>query len=254
MKIFWAKMPGYPNFGDNLTEFIIKGLYPDFTIEWSEPKYAEAVGVGSILDVMNVNFSGYILGSGLMFQHTRLDHQNAKVVSVRGKLTAERIGVGEVPYGDLGLLAHKFAPPPVRKYRLGIVPHYVDKQHPQVKAWSEVEGVTVIDVFEPPQTVIEKINECDTIISSSLHGLIIADALRIPSQWVKLSDKVIGAGFKFRDYYSIYGFENVEPDLAIHFVKPEFDRPNIDLIQKRLEENLQAFVEANGLSNSVASN
>ena len=35
-----------------------------------------------------------------------------------------------------------------------------------------------------------------------MHGRIIAEAYRIPFEWIKLSDKVLGNGFKFEDYLS----------------------------------------------------
>lgn len=253
LKIFWAKMPGYPNFGDALTEFILKGLF-NMDVEWAEPKVAEAVGCGSILEAMNVRFTGYVLGSGLMFQHVRMFLENAKIISVRGHLTAKNANVPDAPVGDLGLLASRLAPPPVRKYKLGVVPHYVDKDHPQVKAWAKVPNVLIIDVFQSPLSVIDQINQCDGICSSSLHGLIIADSLRIPSVWIKLSEKVNGAGFKFRDYYSCFGFKDVEPEIAIRFVNDPYNRPNIDIIERELFNNVKAFVEEYGLSNSITDN
>ena len=48
--------------------------------------------------------------------------------------------------------------------------------------------------------VIHEIAKCEHILSSSLHGLVVADALGIPNGWIKLSDRVVGDGFKFKDY------------------------------------------------------
>src|SRR5690606_13222558 len=61
-----------------------------------------------------------------------------------------------------------------------------------------------------PKEVISEISSCTCIVSSSLHGLIVADSYRIPTAWMILSDKINGGPFKYNDYYSIYD-ENVQP-------------------------------------------
>ena len=57
--------------------------------------------------------------------------------------------------------------------------------------------------------MIKDIAQCNHIVSSSLHGIVTAHSLNIPAVWVKLSDKVVGDGYKFRDYFSVY---NTEPN------------------------------------------
>ena len=59
--------------------------------------------------------------------------------------------------------------------------------------------------------MIDEICSCNYIISSSLHGLILADAYGIPNLWISVSDKVKGVDCKFADYFSGVGREFVSP-------------------------------------------
>jgi pyruvyltransferase len=115
-------------------------------------------------------------------------------------------------YGDPALLLPSIFNLKVeKKYKVGIVPHFVDQKNNWVRLQSVREDVLIIDVYEPVEKVIADMLSCRSILSSSLHGLIVADAYEIPSLWVKLSDKVKGKGFKFRDYLLSVGVEPYEP-------------------------------------------
>ena len=58
---------------------------------------------------------------------------------------------------------------------------------------------------------VDEVCSCDAILSSSLHGLIVAEAYGIRNIWVEFSDEVIGAGFKYRDFFASIGVERGNP-------------------------------------------
>jgi pyruvyltransferase len=63
--------------------------------------------------------------------------------------------------------------------------------------------------------IVDEIFNANVVLSSSLHGLIIADAYGIPNIWVKLDDKVLtGQNFKYYDYFSSVGRN---PNLFLNF-------------------------------------
>ena len=58
------------------------------------------------------------------------------------------------------------------------------------------------------KTVVDFICSCKCIISSSLHGLICADAYSIPNVWLD-EHKLPEGHFKFMDYFSSQNRTNV---------------------------------------------
>ncbi|SOC06884.1 polysaccharide pyruvyl transferase family protein [Rhodobacter maris] len=143
------------------------------------------------------------------------DVRPAHVAAVRGPLTRARllergIDCPEI-YCDPALLFPRFyAPAPAaRRYRLGIIPHYIDRDLPALARFRAEADVRVIDITQSALDgdarifgFVDDVCSCDAILSSSLHGLILADAYGIPSRWMQLSDRVFGGDFKFRDYFA----------------------------------------------------
>jgi pyruvyltransferase len=63
--------------------------------------------------------------------------------------------------------------------------------------------------------VLTEIAQCRCILSSSLHGLIAADSFHIPNLHIVFSDRPLGDGYKFDDYYSAYGVQHSPRDLRV---------------------------------------
>lgn len=167
---------------------------------------------GSILAYANLKC--IVWGSGIIQKDQQV--QPADFRAVRGPQTRNRLlelgyDVPEV-YGDPALLLPNYYHPVVEKrYEIGIIPHYND--YKEVSAWYvNHPQIKVIDLMtlEVEQTTSE-ILECKQIISSSLHGLIVAHAYQIPAVWVEFSDKLFGDGIKFQDYYESVGMELINP-------------------------------------------
>jgi len=194
------------NFGDLLTVYWIEKL-TGFKVERSEPKDAMVIGCGSILDAVLEGYDGILLGTGAMYDKPRPDLRNANVRAIRGPLTAELMGV-DAPFGDMGLLFYHLKPRlaamgAMKTVRaLGHLPHYAVK--------TNQEGLP-IDITSGVDEVLLNVARCGKLITSSLHGVILADALGIENMWIK-DDAVCGDGFKFKDYGASLG-EDIQPNV-----------------------------------------
>lgn len=230
------------NFGDLWTTYAVWRLC-DRVLEPVDPANAELFGVGSIAADVPKGFQGHIFGSGLMHSHQTADFSHAKVWCLRGHLTAKRVLVnGPTVMGDPVLLSEWLVPEYWRepRYRLGVIPHYLDKTDPRVLALYNDPEVCVIDIQSGVWNVLRAVARCRQIVSSSLHGLVIADALNIPNQWVQLSANVAGQGFKFRDYYSVFGLE-MTPLCTLPRDVTEWNRPHLADVKVALRQAWKAF-------------
>lgn len=199
----WRGSPQNPvaNFGDR-----ISGLFGGWLgrpMRWRPIEQADIVIVGSVLEHLPKNWAGTICGAGKLHRDSDVNLSKAAVYALRGEHTRRSVrGLrGQHPVlGDPALLVPYFVPQPVADIDLGIVPHWSDTQ----LANRYPQG-TVISADGPPIQVIQAISRCKQIISSSLHGVIVADAYGIPRQ-AEIFEQAEreGGDFKFRDYASVY--------------------------------------------------
>lgn len=212
------------NFGDELNIYLLKSLLPDRhfvnyidTCNWASKNATNYLVIGSLIEEFTTPMSE-IWGAGAIEggKHP-LKHKPKKVFAVRGELTRQYLldnGVDCPPiYGDPALLMPLIYRPEIHKINdIGLIPHVSEINHPQVQRLI-TEGAKLIrlDEYDSWQNVIDEICCCKTILSSSLHGLIISDAYSIPNQWITFSDNLIGGHFKFQDYFSAVGRKIDQP-------------------------------------------
>jgi pyruvyltransferase len=194
---------GRKNFGDALAPVLLEH-FAGVKATRDTVSRANVVVTGSVLEHIPPEWSGHILGAGQLYEDSRL-HLHTKTATVwalRGPLSARSVP-GDYALGDPGLLADELVYVHHRDVGLGVVPHWSDTSLAKNPAWFGPGFTTrVIDVSGDPLDVIREIGRCQKIVTSSLHGLVIADAFGIPRRFEvnPHASKYEGGFHKFRDY------------------------------------------------------
>lgn len=198
---------GVPNWGDHINPYLIEKMSGKTVLQSTFGGTEHLLAIGSIL--RNANRNSIVWGSGFISKKSKFRSAPKLITAVRGPLTGQRLeelgAYDPKVYGDPALLMPRFYMPKViKKHRVGLVAHYAEKNDDSVRHLSGL-GVKLVDIQLPVEEFLDKLCECETIISSSLHGLIAADAYGVPNRWLMLSNKLVGGEFKFQDYYRAIG-------------------------------------------------
>lgn len=214
------------NFGDAINLVLIKelsgGKYPisrRYVFPSIYKKQLKYFFIGSIIG--GVDDKSIIYGAGAISKTDKIRKHPLKVLSTRGALTrklliSQGVKCPEI-YGDPALLLPQYYYPSIPVvHKCAIVPHYEDISNHFVKKLIDEGGyflnIRIKDsIYKEWKSKIDEFCSSDIIISSSLHGLIIGDAYRKKTLWVKFSDNILGDDFKFYDYYSSMGIDAIIP-------------------------------------------
>jgi pyruvyltransferase len=204
MKVFWLPCGG--NFGDALTAAYLKRKF-GITAERTKPEHAFLSGAGSILHLLR-GFRGHVVGTGFISDGLHLDDFRGTIHCLRGPLSAAKASV-RVPYADFGIIADQLiqekAGPEEEPIDVLVFPHYVDDVlYDKYRVLYPNQRVVSVSPLANMDTILEVVQRAALVVSSSLHGLVLADSLGIPRIWEQ-HPGVIGNGFKFRDYAGSYG-------------------------------------------------
>ncbi len=223
------------NFGDALNPYLLSRL-SGRPVVWAAPDdpREKLLAIGSILSVNVVK--GIAWGCGFANRFDRVT-DSKRVIATRGHLSARMLSEQGLPpigvCGDPALLLPEFIPSAavVPSRKLGIVPHYVDARD-VIDALPDLpEEWSIINVLSPIEEVVRGILECERLVSSSLHGLIVSHAYGRPCLWVRFGDRLLGDGTKFADY-----FTTVSADSRCYSIRLSEGTEGF----RRLEERLDA--------------
>lgn len=203
---YWQK-GGKENFGDllslKLVERIVGGKVALANDQHSADK-PNLLAIGSILILAREG--DVIWGTGMngkrmdlnLYKFKQLDVRAVRGPKTRNFLTTNfKIDCPEI-YGDPALLVPYFFPELKMKqnpqYPYIIIPHYSEEHLFPKDLYSNVVYPT-----ENWKEVIRKILNSSFVISSSLHGVIIAEAYGIPARYLRITDHE--PLYKYEDYY-----------------------------------------------------
>jgi len=203
------------NFGDLLGPWLVSKM-TGREIQWAAKDEPHYMVVGSILG--RVTPATVAWGVGSFGSEVEKDFPSGpRYLAVRGPLTRARLEMfkRKCPrtYGDPALLAPEVYWPSIPKtHELGVVLRWSETKRKENFA---VEGVKVIDLLtDDIEGTIDAMLSCKRILTTSLHGLILADAYQIPNAWL-IASTGYGKEHKFWDYLISVGKEREPAEASL---------------------------------------
>ncbi len=188
MKMFVFKGSA-PNFGDDLNRWLWPKILPGFFDEDPRDLF---LGIGSILYdnhppkarkiVFGAGYAGYTA-------KPKID-ETWDIYFVRGKKTCEILDLPESKaVGDSGILIRAVDLPKYDKvHDVSFMPHFESAFNGSWEKICAQLGINFIDPRWDVDTVLEHMLSSRLVVSEAMHGIIIADALRVPWQAIKPLD------------------------------------------------------------------
>lgn len=187
------------NFGDELNTILWPALLPDF---FDHDPSVRFLGIGSILDRRHDRPGIKIVAGSGYGGYEALPRLDADWIIhwVRGPRTANLLGLPEaLAVGDPAMLVPCLGIRPAPDARdIGFMPHFESAAYGHWRQVAAMVGVRLIDPRGDPEAVLAAICQCRLILSEALHGVIVADALRIP--WIAILPMVPTHRPKWHDW------------------------------------------------------
>lgn len=247
VNLWWMQTPYPGNFGDILNPYVIEnltGVPPKFS-----PKGKGILAIGSIAKFASKATS--VWGSGTQRMTDTLDSR-AVYRAVRGPLTREAVLKygGHCPpvFGDPAVFLPMIYNPGkiTKKYPIGLICHYTHAH--ELRSSNEVKNISILrESYEDIEKFIDELHECELIISTSLHGLIVSHAYGIPARWGRIANtnnSTMPDTTKFMDYLLSVGLDS-DPAITLNKhdeVNPLLARERFHLPKKIIDMRALAEV------------
>lgn len=200
-----ADWDNLPNVGDYLPRVVLDYMTNRGGVSLETSKTYQLFTIGSIIHYFT-DSDAVIWGSGIWKPEIAMQLQQRHYIkldirAVRGPITRNLLlkcgyQCPEI-YGDPAILMPLIYKPQVTKHRkFGLIIH-INRTSESVKEKYEDELISV--VTRDYKTFINEICGCEKVISSSLHGIILAESYGIPA--IMIQNDVEDQPMKFFDYY-----------------------------------------------------
>lgn len=227
MKLYFCEIEG-GNFGDDMNLWFWDAVFPKF--RQLRPDYT-LFGIGSILSkgFLSGHDRVVVLGSGTgygPFPKPLPEHMHFGWV--RGPMTARNLGLADDCWitDPAALVARmpEFRDEPAAVRRPIFIPHCGTVR--QDLPWTRIcrdAGLELVSPAAESKGVIRKIAQASLVVTESLHGAIVADALRVP--WIPIALSPTFSSYKWEDWgHSMEMRFEIAPALvgmkrALHFGK-----------------------------------
>lgn len=245
IKVLWQGIIQLKKRGITICE--IKKIVNSFFIK------SYIISTGSILHLYTSKRCN-VWGSGILDKMHKV--QKSNFLAVRGMHTYKKLlELGFKPKKVLGdpalLLPIIYNPHIVRKYKLGIIPHYT--HYDLFKNNCINNDILIVNLNQQNiEKIIDEILSCEKTISTSLHGIIVSHAYKIPSLWFCYTKMPLrGDNTKFLDYFSSveipdydpFNFDlsrinNIDFLLSYFYNSKDIEFVRNDIIIEKLQRNL----------------
>ncbi|WP_445777442.1 polysaccharide pyruvyl transferase family protein [Shewanella sp.] len=183
------------NFGDELNKYLwCRIIEPGF---FDEDKETLFLGIGSILwndypqkskkIVMGSGYGGY---TGI----PNVNDGSWDISFIRGPRTAQLLNIDKSKIITDAAILTKYLDfsdvnsPIVEGKKVGFMPHFQSIQRSNWKDVCNLSGIIYLDPTDPDiLKTLSIMKSCDFIISEAMHGVILADTLRVP--WIPIEPK-----------------------------------------------------------------